>query len=235
MSQVTGIEQRLVEVRRRIFQAAARGKREPGTVRLLAVSKNKPVSDIEEAYDAGQRCFAESRVQEWTEKALAMQDRCEWHFVGSLQTNKVKYLRPSLFLIHSLDRFSLLESLNSHGEREGWVWKTLVQVNAARDSAKAGLLPEEVPDFLASVGDHPSVQVLGFMTIGAIDAAPEETREVFRKLRALRDDLHPRKWPGGVDMRELSMGMSDDFETAIEEGATFVRVGRQIFGERLRK
>ena len=232
MSQDTSIEQRLVEVQRRIFQAVTRSKRERGTVRLLAVSKNKPVTDIEEAYSAGQRCFAESRIQEWAEKASILQDRCEWHFVGNLQTNKVKYLRPSLFLIHSLDRFSLLESLDRQGERDGWVWKTLVQVNVARDSAKAGFLPEEIPDFLSAIADHSFTKVLGFMTIGAIDADPAETRETFRKLRVLRDELQPRKWPG-VDLRELSMGMSDDFETAIEEGATFVRVGRQIFGERV--
>lgn len=232
MSLNASVEQSLSEVRKRIAQTVARSGRELGTVRLLAVSKSKPFSVIEAAYSAGQRRFAESRVQEWLEKASALPNDCEWHFIGSLQTNKVRYLNNSISLIHSLDRLSLLESLNAHGERLDIIWKTLVQVNVARDSAKAGFLPEEVPDFLSSIGDYPHVQVLGLMTIGSREAGTAETRDVFRRLRVLRDDLQARKRPG-VDLRELSMGMSDDFELAIEEGSTFIRVGRQIFGERL--
>ena len=226
-----GIEQSLFEVRQRIDQAVARSNRDPRTIRLLAVSKTQPVSAVEEAYRVGQRRFAENRVQEWLEKAPALQNDCEWHLVGSLQTNKVKYLDQSISMIHSLDRFSLLKTLNAHGERCDIIWTTLVQVNIARDPAKAGLKPEEVPDFLNSIGDYPHVQVQGFMTIGARGASVADTREFFRQLRVLRDTLQSRKWPG-VDLRELSMGMSGDFELAIEEGATFVRVGRLIFGER---
>ena len=186
---------------------------------------------MEEAYHAGQRRFAENRVQEWLEKAASLKKDCEWHLVGSLQTNKVKYLDPAVFMIHSLDRFSLLKILNSQGERCGIIWTTLVQVNIARDPAKAGLKPEEVPDFLHSIGDYPHVQVQGLMTIGAKNASETETRGFFRQLRVLRDTLQLRKL-SGVDLRELSMGMSGDFEMAVEEGATIVRVGRQIFGER---
>jgi hypothetical protein len=226
-----GIEQSLVEVRQRIYQAVARSHRDPSTIRLLAVSKNQPVSALEEAYRVGQRRFAENRVQEWLEKAPSFKNDCEWHLVGSLQTNKVKYLDQSVFMIHSLDRFSLLETLNAQGERSGMIWTTLVQVNIARDPAKAGLTPEEVPDFLNSIGDYPHVQVRGLMTIGALEASAAETQGFFRQLRVLRDTLQATKW-SGVDLRELSMGMSGDFEMAIEEGATLVRVGRQIFGER---
>lgn len=226
-----GIEQSLVEVRQRIYQAVARSHRDPSTIRLLAVSKNQPVSALEEAYRAGQRRFAENRVQEWLEKAPSFKNDCEWHLVGSLQTNKVKYLDQSVFMIHSLDRFSLLETLNAQGERSGMIWTTLVQVNIAKDPAKAGLTPEEVPDFLNSIGDYPHVQVRGLMTIGALEASAAETQGFFRQLRVLRDTLRATKW-SGVDLRELSMGMSGDFEMAIEEGATLVRVGRQIFGER---
>jgi len=226
-----GIEQSLAEVRQRIDQAADRSHRDPRTIRLLAVSKFQPVSALEEAYHAGQRRFAENRVQEWLEKAPILKKDCEWHLVGSLQTNKVKYLDPSVFMIHSLDRFSLLKILNSEGERCGIIWTTLVQVNIARDPAKAGLKPEEVSDFLDSIGDYPHVQVQGFMTIGAVDASAAETRGFFRQLRVLRDSLQAKKI-SGVDLRELSMGMSGDFEMAVEEGATFVRVGRQIFGTR---
>ncbi|MDR3600627.1 MAG: YggS family pyridoxal phosphate-dependent enzyme [Desulfosporosinus sp.] len=226
-----GIEQNLVEVRQRIAQAAARGKRDPSTIRLLAVSKTQPISSLEEAYQAGQRAFAENRVQEWLEKAPALPNDCEWHLVGKLQTNKVKYLDQRIFMIHSLDRFSLLEKLNEQGERRQLVWTTLVQVNVARDPAKAGLMPEEIPDFLNSIGDYPYVHVQGFMTIGALEASKAETQGFFRQLRVLRDTLQSQTW-SGVDLRELSMGMSQDFELAIEEGATLVRVGRRIFGER---
>lgn len=225
----TGIEQSLGEVRQRIDQAVARSNRDPRTIRLLAVSKTQPVSALEEAYRVGQRRFAENRVQEWLEKAPSLQNDCEWHLVGSLQTNKVKYLDQSISMIHSLDRFSLLKTLNTQGERCGIIWITLVQVNIARDPAKAGLTPEEVPDFLNSIGDYPHVQVQGLMTIGALEASAAETQGFFRQLRILRDTLQSRKW-SGVDLRELSMGMSGDFEMAIEEGATLVRVGRQIFG-----
>jgi pyridoxal phosphate enzyme (YggS family) len=231
MQTFAGIEQSLVEVRQRIDQAVARSNRDPRTIRLLAVSKTQPVSALEEAYRVGQRRFAENRVQEWLEKAPALKNDCEWHLVGRLQTNKVKYLNQSVAMIHSLDRFSLLETLNAQGERCGIIWTTLVQVNIARDPAKAGLTPEEVPDFLNSIGDYPHVQVQGFMTIGAMEASAAETQGFFRQLRVLRDTLQSKKWPG-VDLRELSMGMSGDFEMAIEEGATLVRVGRQIFGER---
>jgi pyridoxal phosphate enzyme (YggS family) len=226
-----GIEQNLTEVRRRIDQAALRSNRDPRTIRLLAVSKNQPVSVLEEAYHFGHRKFAENRVQEWLAKAPFLKNDYEWHLVGSLQTNKVKYLNKSIAMIHSLDRFSLLKTLNTHGERCGIIWTTLVQVNVARDRAKAGLKPEEVPDFLDTIGDYPRVQVQGLMTIGALEASAAETRGFFRQLRVLRDTMAAKKRLG-VNLYELSMGMSRDFEMAIEEGATIVRVGRQIFGER---
>lgn len=226
-----GIQQRLTEVRERILRAVERSNRDIDTVRLLAVSKTQPVSSLQGVYLNGQRAFAENRVQEWMEKAPLLPNDCNWHIVGRLQTNKVKYLNEKIAMIHSLDRLSLLETLNEQGKRRGLTWTTLVQVNIARDSSKAGLTPEEVPDFLNSIGDYPFVRVRGLMTIGALEASLQETREFFQQLRKLRDSLQSRKW-AGVDLRELSMGMSRDFEVAIEEGATLVRVGRQIFGER---
>lgn len=231
MSANTGIEQRLLEVRRRIYQAAKRSNRDPSAIRLLAVSKTQPITGLEEAYHTGQRAFAENRVQEWLEKAPLLPDDCQWHLIGRLQTNKVKYLNHKVAMIHSLDRFPLLETLNLHGEKRNITWTTLVQVNVAGDPAKAGLMPEEAADFLDSVGGFPYVRVQGLMTIGALEASMAETQGFFRRLRELRDKLQSCKRPG-VDLRELSMGMSQDFEQAIEEGATLVRVGSQIFGTR---
>lgn len=231
MSANTGIEQRLLEVRRRIHQAAKRSNRDPSAIRLLAVSKTQPITGLEEAYHTGQRAFAENRVQEWLEKAPLLPDDCQWHLIGRLQTNKVKYLNHKITMIHSLDRFPLLETLNLHGEKRNIIWTTLVQVNVAGDPAKAGLMPEEAADFLDSVGGFPYVRVHGLMTIGALEASIAETQGFFRRLRELRDKLQSANRPG-VDLRELSMGMSQDFEQAIEEGATLVRVGSQIFGTR---
>lgn len=227
----TDIVQSLADVRQRIVQAAVRSHRDPSGIQLLAVSKTKPVSALQMAYEAGQRAFAENRVQECLEKASCLPSDCEWHLVGRLQSNKVKYLNQNIAMIHSLDRFSLLQAINHQGERFGRTWTTLVQVNIARDPAKAGLSPEDLPEFLDSIGDFPQVRVLGLMTIGALESSHEETRGFFRQLRELRDTLQVNKRPG-VDLKELSMGMSRDFELAIEEGATIVRVGRQIFGER---
>ncbi len=225
------IEQNLGQVRSRIGQAALAAGRSPDEIKLLAVSKTMPSSVIAEAWQAGQRVFAENRVQEWQEKVSLLPPDCEWHLIGRLQTNKVKYLDGRVTLIHSLDRFSLLAELEKQGFKQGQTFSTLLQVNTARDQAKAGLLKEETEDFLTAVKDYPHVRVLGLMTIGALEASTAETQGFFRELRLLRDSLQQRVYPG-VEMRELSMGMSQDFELAIAEGATMVRVGRQIFGAR---
>lgn len=231
MMKNSGIATSLVQVQERITQAMARSNRDPRTIRLLAVSKTRPILDLEEAYGVGQRDFAENRVQEWLEKSRLLPEDCKWHMVGKIQTNKVKYLDHRVTLIHSLDRLSLMKALNEHGREREITWSTLLQVNIARDPAKAGLAPEEVPDFLDAVGNYSFLQVRGLMTIGALEATPAETKEFFRELRLLRDTLCSQKRPG-VELNELSMGMSRDFESAIEEGATLIRVGQQIFGDR---
>lgn len=221
----------LARVRQKIEKAAAKAGRSSSEIKLLAVSKTMPVETIQEAYQGGQRLFAENQVQEWLTKEPQLPEECEWHLVGRLQTNKVKYLTQRIKLIHSLDRNGLLQELEKYSLKNSYFWNTLVQVNIARDPAKAGLLKEEVEDFLDQVVNYPHIRVKGFMTIGAIDASLAETRGFFRELREFRDSWPTGKWPG-VDLRELSMGMSQDFEIAIEEGATFVRVGREIFGAR---
>lgn len=225
------IQENLNQIRRKIDEAISRCGREAGSVKLLAVSKTVGVEQIQEAYAAGQREFAENRVQEWQSKFPALPDDYRWHLIGRLQTNKVKYLNEHIALIHSLDRLNLLNTLESQGAAKEIVWPTLVQVNTSRDPNKAGLMEEEVEDFLAEVAKCQYVKVLGFMTIGALDATPKETQEFFRQLRLLKERLQEKSIPN-VELKELSMGMSQDFELAIQEGATMIRIGRQIFGER---
>ena len=220
----------LAAIRQRIAAAALRAGRNPASVKLLAVTKTMPVEVIQEAYRAGQVVLAENRVQEWRAKVDLLPADCEWHLIGRLQTNKVKYLDRRVSLIHALDRPELLRVLEEQGAKKDLLWQTLVQVNIG-DPAKAGLDPAELEDFLDLIPDHPHVRVAGLMTIGRLGAGPEETRSFFRQLRDLRDQLSRKHWPG-VALHELSMGMSADFESAVEEGATMVRVGREIFGER---
>lgn len=225
------IEDNLKQIQQRISVAAERAGRQSEGIKLLAVSKTMSVETVEEAYQAGQRVFAENRVQEWLEKAPVLPKDCEWHLIGRLQTNKVKYLDNHITLIHSLDRLSLLKTLEEQGTKRDIIWPVLVEVNTAQDPDKAGLMREEVEDFLNIIADCPHVRAQGLMTIGALDASTGETQMFFRELRQIRDTLQKKDIPQ-VTLKELSMGMSRDFELAIAEGATMIRVGRQIFGER---
>lgn len=201
-----------------------------GPVKIVAVSKTVSPENILQAYEYGQRVFGENRVQEWQKKSILLPKDIEWHLIGRLQTNKIKYLDSRVTLIHSLDRFRLLERLNSEGQKRGLIWKTLVQVNIAKDDAKAGLEVEEVGDFLLAARDFDFVKIEGLMTIGPFGAGQEEMRGYYRELRYLRDKLQSQ----GLceNLFHLSMGMSQDFEIAVEEGATLIRVGSVIFGER---
>ncbi|MFZ3101114.1 MAG: YggS family pyridoxal phosphate-dependent enzyme [Desulfitobacteriaceae bacterium] len=225
------IAHKLNEIRQKIVRAANRAGRDPKGVELLAVSKTIPATFIQEAFRAGQRDFAENRVQEWLDKASVLPEDCHWHLIGKLQTNKVKYLDQRITLIHSLDRLALLQQLEVQGAKRDHIWSTLIQVNIARDSAKTGFLREEVSDFLLETAGYPHVRVAGLMTIGSLEADSQETRGFFRELRILRDKL-VEDFSEQIPLNELSMGMSQDFEIAVEEGATIVRVGRDIFGER---
>lgn len=227
------IQANLRDVWRKIEAAGAKSGRKIDKVKLVAVSKNVPVDSIYQAYNAGQRCFGENRVQEWLQKHDLLPGDCEWHIIGRLQSNKVKYLNEKVALIHSLDRFSLLEKLNSEGEKRGVCWPALLQVNVAKDAAKAGLEMEEVNDFLLEAKKYPNVKISGLMTIGDLDARPEQTRGYFRKLREIRDGIIAKGLYKEQDFYHLSMGMSGDFEMAVEEGATIIRVGSKIFGQRI--
>jgi pyridoxal phosphate enzyme (YggS family) len=216
-----GIATSLRGVRERIDRACDRAKRDPASVRLVAVSKVQPIEAIREALEAGQRDFGENYAQELREKADAIGSSVEWHFLGALQTNKVKMIVGRVALLHTCDRPSLAQELNKRAASLGVVQRVLVEVNLAREPQKGGIAPADLPAFVATLRKLPSLRCEGLM---CIPPAEEEARLHFRRLRELRDEL-------GV-LPELSMGMSADYETAIEEGATIVRVGTAIFGER---
>ncbi|ADU50993.1 alanine racemase domain protein [Thermaerobacter marianensis DSM 12885] len=227
------IAERVAAVRERIAAAAARAGRDPGEITLVAVSKTVPVAAMREAYAAGIRHFGENRAQEARDKFPAFGDDVHWHFVGRLQTNKVKYIARHCHLLHSLDRLALAQEVDRRASRCGRVLPCLVEVNVAGEATKAGLPPEKVIPFLHQVAGWPGLRVVGLMTVAPRADNPEEVRPVFRRLRELAEEA-ARQCRGlpGIELRHLSMGMTDDFEVAVEEGATLVRIGRAIFGER---
>lgn len=225
------IAARVRAVRERLARAALRAGRRPEEVKLIAVTKNVPVEAIREAVDAGIAAVGENRVQEAQPKVAALGRDVEWHFIGHLQTNKVKYLSAWASYIHSLDRLRLAQELEKQGARAGRKWRVLVQVNLTGEESKYGLAPEQLRPFLEKIGDSAWLEVVGLMTIAPFTADPEETRPVFRQLRELAEALRRQGWPQTM-LEHLSMGMSNDFEVAVEEGATMIRVGTAIFGPR---
>ncbi len=218
------VAERLTEVRTRVAAAATRVGRDPAEVTLVAVSKGQPVSTIEAAYAAGHRDFGENRAQELVAKAPGLPSDIRWHFVGSLQTKKAKLVRPSTHLLHSLDRPKLVAAWARGAQSPP---PALVQVNLAAEPQKHGVDVTDLPRLLELAGTE-GIEVRGLMLIPPVPAAPEDSRPWFARLAELISELrpaHPR-------LRELSMGMTDDFEVAVEEGATVIRVGRAIFGPR---
>ncbi len=215
---------RLSAVGARIAAAAARVGRAPEEVTLVAVGKAHPLDTLRAAYDAGHRTFGENRAQELVEKAAAMPDDVVWHFVGPLQSNKARLVRPIATLLHSMDRASLAAAWL---KGPGTAPPVLVEVNLGEEPQKAGVPPAAAAELVAAVVGK-GIEVRGLMAIPPITPDPEGARPYFRRLAALRSRLSAR-WP---QITELSMGMTDDFEVAVEEGATIVRVGRAIFGPR---
>jgi pyridoxal phosphate enzyme (YggS family) len=211
----------LAAVRERIAAACTRAGRERSSVRLIAVSKTKPVSMLREAMAAGQTIFGENYAQELREKAEALAG-AEWHFIGALQTNKAKLVVGRVALVHTCDRLALAQELSKRANAAGVKQRVLLEVNVGREPQKAGALPEQLPDLLAQVRALPALSCEGLMCIPPAEGDP---RPHFRALRELAARL---------GLSQLSMGMSADYEMAIEEGATLVRVGTAIFGERAR-
>ncbi len=207
---------------------------QPYGARLIAVSKTHPVEAIHEAYDAGQRMFGENKVQELVDKQPKLPSDVEWHLIGHLQRNKVKYIAPFVTLIHAVDSLRLLEEINKQGERCGRVIHCLLQVYIATEDTKFGLDPSEVRELLSTgqVNSLRHIQIDGLMGMASLTANQDQVRKELRTLKNLFDELQGKSLPPNVFMKELSMGMSSDYAIALEEGSTLVRIGTAIFGQR---
>ena len=231
------VRENLEKVRERIDRACARAGRDPKEVKLVAVSKTKPVSLVEEAYAAGQRVFGENKVQELCEKQVLLPEDVEWHMIGHLQRNKVKQVLGRAVLIHSVDSLRLAEQISSDMQKkfpESWQTdpaRILLEVNVAREESKFGFLEEELEEAVEKIAKLPGIRVEGLMTSAPYVEIAEENRKYFRKLVQLSVDIAGKNIDN-ICMNTLSMGMSGDYEVAVEEGATMVRVGTGIFGSR---
>lgn len=219
------------EVEEKIRAACSRSGRAREEVTLIAVSKTKPAEQIEEVYNLGHREFGENKVQEMTEKYEVMPKDIRWHLIGHLQRNKVKYIVDKACLIHSVDSLRLAQTISDEAVKKNCTVSVLLEVNVAQEESKFGMTCEEVPELVQKIAELPNVKVCGLMTIAPFVSDPEENRQIFRDLKQLSVDIE-RKNINNVSMRILSMGMTNDYEVAIEEGATMVRVGTGIFGER---
>lgn len=233
---MSSIQENLNRVRARIAAAERRAGRAPGSVQLVAVSKTFPAEDVLEAARAGQRLFGENRAQELVEKYPACAqygEQIQWHFIGQLQKNKVKYIVDKVAMVHSLDRLPLAEEMERQCIRAGReVLPVLVEVNMAQEATKAGLPAEQAEQLIRWIAAQcPHLSVQGLMTVAPYAPDPEQVRPVFTRMRALFERMAQLHLPR-VEMQILSMGMSGDFEVAIEEGANLVRVGTAIFGGR---
>lgn len=225
------LKDQLSEVEERIQAACARAGRRREEVTLIAVSKTKPRSVLKEAYDLGIRVFGENKVQELTEKYDALPDDIHWHMIGHLQTNKVKYIIEKAELIHSVDSVRLAEVIEKEAAKRDRIVDILVEVNVAGEESKFGIQVDEVLPFIQQIAVYPHIHVCGLMTIAPFVENPEENRPIFKNLHKLSVDI-AQKNIDNVKVNILSMGMTNDYEVAIEEGATMVRVGTGIFGAR---
>ncbi|MDD5433961.1 MAG: YggS family pyridoxal phosphate-dependent enzyme [Nitrospira sp.] len=226
------IAERLKDIENRIADAAGRVGRNPEEITLVAVSKGFSIDRIREAIEAGVRIFGENKVQELLPKIEGAGRDISWHFIGHLQSNKAKYITGEVTLIHSIDSLKLCEEVNQVAQKRKIIQDILLEVNVSGEKSKFGISPDEVINNVTAISKLENVVLKGLMTIAPYSENPEESRPHFRKLREIRDEIKQ----AGIcshDFGGLSMGMSNDFEVGIEEGATIVRVGSAIFGERL--
>ncbi|MGN0204901.1 MAG: YggS family pyridoxal phosphate-dependent enzyme [Coprococcus sp.] len=219
------------EVEKHIQAACERAGRSRDEVKLIAVSKTKPVADIEEVLSTGILDYGENKVQELADKYEVLPKNIHWHMIGHLQRNKVKYLMGKVAMIHSVDSLRLAEQIEHEAAKAGTVVNVLIEVNVAEEESKFGTTCEAAIELVEKAALMPHLKIKGLMTIAPFTENPEENRVYFQKLRQLSVDIKSKNIDN-VDMDELSMGMTGDYEVAIEEGATMVRVGTGIFGER---
>ncbi len=219
------------KVEERVSAACARAGRDRSEVTLIAVSKTKPVEDIQALIDHGVTNFGENKVQEMCAKEETLQKGLSWHMIGHLQRNKVKYLLGKTCLIHSVDSLRLAQEIQKEAAKAGIICPVLMEINIGNEESKGGIEIEEAETLARQIAEMPNLKLKGLMCIAPFVDDAEENRGHFRRMKEKRNELATLNIPG-TDIRELSMGMTGDFEVAIEEGATLVRVGTAIFGER---
>jgi pyridoxal phosphate enzyme (YggS family) len=227
---MSSVAQNLASIQVQIAAAARAAGRDPATVRLIAVSKTKPLAAVQEAFAAGQQLFGENKVQEMVEKQPGL-PQAQWHLIGHLQTNKVKYIAPFVAMIHSLDSIKLLAEIEKQGAKAGRVVPCLIQVNISDEDQKSGTDAAGATQILQEAAQCAHVRIAGLMGIAELTDDQAKIQGQFRTLRLLRDELRRYEGPN-ILLNELSMGMTADFALAIAEGATLVRVGSAIFGTR---
>ncbi|MBU4260759.1 MAG: YggS family pyridoxal phosphate-dependent enzyme [Proteobacteria bacterium] len=230
---MSAIKENLEKIRERIKNAALRAGRDPQSVSLVAVSKKIDSMLIEEAIACGQTLFGENYMQEAKEKISFLQAAAQWHFIGHIQSKKAKDAATLFDLVHTVDRLKLAQALDKHAGLAGRILSVLVQINVSGEAQKEGVAPENAEELLAVMGELPNLKIRGLMTMPPFMDNPEDVRPFFRTLRQLAEHFAAKGYFDRRDGFELSMGMSGDFEVAIEEGATLVRVGTAIFGSRL--
>ncbi len=224
--------ERLKLVRDRVISACEKTGRSPSDITIVAVSKTKPASMVMELYECGQRVFGENYIQEGIEKvtALSALKDIEWHFIGHLQRNKAKLAVRYFHWVETVDSERIAGALDKYAGKEGKVLNVLIQVNIGEEDSKFGVLPKELPGLLSHVSSFTNLKIKGLMTIHPFSSKKEDARKWFSMMAALREEM-ARRFPH-LDLSELSMGMSNDYDLAIEEGATIVRVGTALFGKR---
>lgn len=225
------IAENLKEVQRDINEVCKKCGRDPSEVTLIAVSKTKPLEDLKEAYDAGARDFGENKVQELIAKMPNLPSDIRWHMIGHLQRNKVKYIAGEVELIHSVDSFRLAEEINIQAKRKKIIIPALIEINIGDEESKFGVRPDEAKELCKEISELDSIHIEGLMTVAPAADDPEEVRRYFRKMHELFLDIKSENIDN-VEMKILSMGMTNDYKVAIEEGSTMVRVGTGIFGAR---
>jgi len=226
---MNSIAENLERVREQIAQAAARAGRVAEEIELVAITKTHPAEKVREAIEAGQALFGESRVQEARAKIPELPSNLRWHFVGHLQKNKIRHALPLFEMIHSVDSLNVAQDINRIAGEQGMHPRVLLEVNVAGEGSKFGFSPDKLRDQMEELLALPRLSILGLMTIPPLAEEAEASRKYFVQLRELRDRLQTEFH---VDLAQLSMGMTEDFAVAVEEGATLVRVGTAIFGER---